>query len=176
MTRLAGERIALNTPIQGTAADIMKIAMIKTQLELIKNNIDAKIVLQIHDELVLECAPEHAEEAKKTVAEIAATQFTPGTSCEVVVGSFRPPMEKRQETLDLFEKLQSLCRQYDLGTLTPFESGGGSDSCYIQMAGVTSICGMGAIGGRQHSPEEFLDPKSIALRAKILVAYCWDSL
>ena len=65
MTRLAGERIALNTPIQGTAADIMKIAMIKTQLELIKNNIDAKIVLQIHDELVLECAPEHAEEAKK---------------------------------------------------------------------------------------------------------------
>ncbi len=64
MTRLAGERIALNTPIQGTAADIMKIAMIKTERALKKNNIDAKIVLQIHDELVLECSRKDAEKAK----------------------------------------------------------------------------------------------------------------
>lgn len=116
------------------------------------------------------------EEAKRTVAEIAATQFTPGTSCEAIFPSARPPMEKRQETLDLFEKLQSLCQKYELGTLAPFESGGGSDSCYIQMAGVTSICGMGAVGARQHSPEEYLIPQSVALRAKILVSYCWDSM
>ncbi len=64
MTRLAGERIALNTPIQGTAADIMKIAMIKTKKALKKNNINAEIVLQIHDELVLECAKSDMEKAK----------------------------------------------------------------------------------------------------------------
>ncbi|MBE7021462.1 MAG: DNA polymerase I [Ruminococcaceae bacterium] len=69
MTRLAGERMALNTPIQGTAADIMKIAMIKTERALKKNNINARIVLQIHDELVLECSPEDLERAKTILKE-----------------------------------------------------------------------------------------------------------
>ena len=67
MKRLSGERIALNTPIQGTAADIMKIAMIKTQKELQKLNLNAKIVLQIHDELVIETTKEDLQKVKEVL-------------------------------------------------------------------------------------------------------------
>jgi DNA polymerase I len=49
------EREAINAPIQGTAADIMKLAMIKVPPALKKNNLQAKLLLQVHDELVLEC-------------------------------------------------------------------------------------------------------------------------
>lgn len=55
MVRQFGARAAMNTPIQGTAADIMKIAMINVYKELQKNKLDAKIVLQVHDELIIEC-------------------------------------------------------------------------------------------------------------------------
>lgn len=54
----AGKRVAVNTPVQGTAADIMKLAMIKLHHELIAHNYQARILLQIHDELLIE-APEH---------------------------------------------------------------------------------------------------------------------
>ena len=65
MVREFGKRAAMNTPIQGTAADIMKIAMINVYNELEKENIDAKIILQVHDELILEVKKEEAEKAKK---------------------------------------------------------------------------------------------------------------
>jgi len=54
MQRQFGERIAMNTPIQGSAADIIKIAMIKVYKRLIKEALDAKLVLQVHDELIIE--------------------------------------------------------------------------------------------------------------------------
>ncbi|MBP3255019.1 MAG: DNA polymerase I [Clostridia bacterium] len=65
MVREFGKRAAMNTPIQGTAADIMKIAMINLDKELGKNNIDAKIVLQVHDELILEAKEADKEKAKE---------------------------------------------------------------------------------------------------------------
>lgn len=111
------------------------------------------------------------ENAKKTVEEIAKKSFILGTSCEATLLSTRPPMEKRPETLALVDKLLDVCNKYELGTLTPMEAGGGSDSCYTQAAGVTSICGMGASGGKQHTPNEFLNKDSIPLRAKILTAF-----
>ncbi len=61
--RSFGERVALNTPIQGTAADIIKIAMINTEENLKKAGLDAKIILQIHDEIILESSIEDKDKA-----------------------------------------------------------------------------------------------------------------
>ena len=65
MIREFGKRAAMNTPIQGTAADIMKIAMNRVHRELEKNKIDAKIILQVHDELIIEAKKEEAQKAKQ---------------------------------------------------------------------------------------------------------------
>ena len=111
------------------------------------------------------------EAATQEVENVANTAFVPGTSCEVTLLSKRPPMEHSEKTVQLLNKLLGVCHKYDLGTLTPFESGGGSDSCYTQIAGIPSICGMGASGGLQHTPKEFLNPASIPLRAKILAGF-----
>ena len=69
MIRKFGDRAAMNTPIQGTAADIMKIAMIKVYNELKRRNLKSKIVLQIHDELLIETLLEEIEEVKDILKE-----------------------------------------------------------------------------------------------------------
>jgi DNA polymerase-1 len=60
-----GERVAKNSPIQGTAADIIKIAMVNVYEELKKSNIDAHLIMQVHDELIIESHKNCAEQAKK---------------------------------------------------------------------------------------------------------------
>ena len=67
MIRQAGERMALNTPIQGTAADILKMAMVKLYKELTSRNLKSKILLQVHDELILNVVEEEVKEVKKLV-------------------------------------------------------------------------------------------------------------
>ena len=67
MVRQFGERAAMNTPIQGTAADIMKIAMINVYKRLIEEKLDAKIVLQVHDEMMIEAPLAEAEKVKEIV-------------------------------------------------------------------------------------------------------------
>jgi len=62
--RSFGERIAMNTPIQGSAADIIKIAMVNVYRELKKRNLKSRLILQVHDELIIEtCNEERAEVA-----------------------------------------------------------------------------------------------------------------
>ncbi|MEG2930954.1 MAG: DNA polymerase I, partial [Ruthenibacterium sp.] len=53
--RALGERMAMNTPIQGTAADIIKLAMVRVYRRLAAENLNAKLILQVHDELIVEC-------------------------------------------------------------------------------------------------------------------------
>ncbi|HMB68860.1 MAG TPA: DNA polymerase I [bacterium] len=66
-TRAFGERIAVNTPIQGTAADIMKLAMIRVQAALDDEGLEAALLLTVHDELVLECPKDEREAAGELV-------------------------------------------------------------------------------------------------------------
>lgn len=70
----------MNTPIQGTAADIMKIAMINVYKELKTRNLKSKIVLQVHDEMMIEAPIEESEEVKNIIKEkmeSAATLIVP---------------------------------------------------------------------------------------------------
>lgn len=69
MQRSFGERIAMNSPVQGTAADIMKIAMIRVDARLAKDNSNAKIVLQVHDELLIETPENEVEYVKRILQE-----------------------------------------------------------------------------------------------------------
>ena len=69
--RQGAERMALNTPIQGTAADLIKLAMIRVDQALRKNYPDAKLILQVHDELIVECPEQIAPE----VAELVSAQM-----------------------------------------------------------------------------------------------------
>ncbi|MBE6645257.1 MAG: DNA polymerase I [Ruminococcaceae bacterium] len=69
MQRAFGKRVAMNAPIQGTAADIMKLAMIKVYNRLSKEEPAAKIVMQVHDELIVEAPDESVENVKKILKE-----------------------------------------------------------------------------------------------------------
>ena len=61
MIRQSGERMALNTPIQGTSADIIKKAMVEIHKELKNNNLKSKLIIQVHDELVFDCVEEEKD-------------------------------------------------------------------------------------------------------------------
>ena len=69
MQRSFGERVAMNSPIQGTAADIMKIAMIRVDRALKKQGLQSKIVLQVHDELLIETRLEELNQVKTLLVE-----------------------------------------------------------------------------------------------------------
>ena len=69
MQRSFGERVAMNSPIQGTAADIIKIAMIRVWKRLKTENLKSRLILQVHDELLIETAKDEEEEVKKILEE-----------------------------------------------------------------------------------------------------------
>lgn len=69
MLRAFGERVARNMPIQGTAADIIKIAMVRVYNRLKDEKMDAKLILQVHDELIVEAPEEETEKAAKILCE-----------------------------------------------------------------------------------------------------------
>ena len=75
LIRSSGERMALNTPIQGTAADIMKKAMVDVYDELIKRGLKSKILLQVHDEIILNVINSELEEVKEIVKDKMENAF-----------------------------------------------------------------------------------------------------
>ncbi len=88
MQRSFGERIAMNSPIQGTAADIMKIAMLRVYRALKEENLCAKILLQIHDELLIEAPKEEASKVAELLQRemMAAANLRVPLSVEVKTG------------------------------------------------------------------------------------------
>ena len=68
-TRSFGERVALNMPIQGTAADIIKLAMVRVDARLRREGMKGRLILQVHDELIVECPEEEAERAAALLTE-----------------------------------------------------------------------------------------------------------
>lgn len=67
--RQFGERVALNTPIQGTAADIIKLAMVRVDNRLINEGLKSKLILQVHDELIVEAYKDEVEKVKQILSE-----------------------------------------------------------------------------------------------------------
>ncbi|WP_414713588.1 DNA polymerase I [Schnuerera sp.] len=68
--RSFGERIAMNTPIQGSAADIIKVAMVKVFKELKKRKLKSKLILQVHDELIVEAHKDEIDEVKNIIKDV----------------------------------------------------------------------------------------------------------
>lgn len=89
MQRSFGERVAMNSPIQGTAADIIKIAMINVEKKLEENNMRTRVVLQVHDELLLEAPYDEIEKASEILNEemVNAVSFSVNMVASVEQGN-----------------------------------------------------------------------------------------
>ena len=85
--REMAERMALNAPIQGSAADIIKVAMLGVECALADAGVSSRVVLQVHDELVLEIAPGEQEQVERIVREQMASAATLEVDLEVSVGA-----------------------------------------------------------------------------------------
>lgn len=89
MQRNFGERVAMNSPIQGTAADIIKIAMIRVNMELKKRKLKSRLILQIHDELLIEAHDSEVEEVKEILTKemMSAAKLSVPLSIDIHTGS-----------------------------------------------------------------------------------------
>jgi DNA polymerase-1 len=83
-----GERVAMNSPIQGSAADIIKLAMVNVEKKLREGGYDAKLIMQVHDELIIEANESCAEEVKELlVSEMEGAILLPvKLAAEVAIG------------------------------------------------------------------------------------------
>ena len=86
--RSFGERVALNMPVQGTAADVIKLAMVNVFRRLREEKLEARLILQVHDELLVECPESEAETVKKLLAEEMenAVHFSVPLTAEAHIG------------------------------------------------------------------------------------------
>ena len=64
-----GKRVALNMPVQGTAADIMKLAMVRVHRRLKREGLRARLLMQVHDELIVECPASEQEQVERLLTE-----------------------------------------------------------------------------------------------------------
>ena len=86
MRRQAAERTAINAPMQGTAADIIKRAMIAVDRYLAESGVDARMIMQVHDELVLEVAPAALDSVKAEVIKLMMAAADLSVPLEVGMG------------------------------------------------------------------------------------------
>ena len=86
MRQKAAERTAINAPMQGTSADLMKIAMIRVEAWIEEKKLDAKMIMQVHDELLFEVLEKDVEELKKGVKEIMENAMKLEVPLEVDLG------------------------------------------------------------------------------------------
>ncbi len=84
--RQYAERTAINAPMQGTAADIIKRAMITVDTWLTKNKIDARLIMQVHDELVFEIAEDQIDDAAAEIRQIMSNAAKLAVTLEVDIG------------------------------------------------------------------------------------------
>ena len=68
MVRSAAERTAINTPIQGTAADMIKLAMTGVEASLRRNKLQSRMILQVHDELILDVSRDEEQDVREVVS------------------------------------------------------------------------------------------------------------
>ena len=87
MIRNAGERIALNTPIQGTSADIIKKAMIEVDKNFKENNIKSKMILQVHDELIFDTLKEEKEKVCEIIESVMDADYNINVPLEIDIES-----------------------------------------------------------------------------------------
>lgn len=89
MQRNFGERVAMNSPIQGTAADIIKIAMVNVNMRLKREHMKSRMILQIHDELLIEASKDEVEQVKKILTEemMAAAKLTVPLEIDINIGN-----------------------------------------------------------------------------------------
>lgn len=87
MIRNAGERIALNTPIQGTSADIIKKAMIEVDKKFKENNIKSKMILQVHDELIFDTLKEEKEKVCEIIESVMDADYNINVPLEIDIES-----------------------------------------------------------------------------------------
>ena len=96
MMRAFGERVARNMPIQGTAADIIKIAMIKVYNRLQKENLNSSLISQVHDELIIEAADSEKEYIKTLLKEEMENACEMGVKLRADVGTGKTWYDAKQ--------------------------------------------------------------------------------
>ena len=89
MVRQLGERLAMNSPIQGSAADIIKLAMIAVYRKLRSEKLSSKLILQVHDELIVETAAEEKEAVISLLTECMENVMEMSVKLSVGVSSGR---------------------------------------------------------------------------------------
>jgi DNA polymerase-1 len=101
--REAAERMAINMPVQGTAADIIKVAMVNLQREIDRRGLKSRLILQVHDDLLLESPQEEAEQARSLLKEImsGAMQLSVPLKVDVKVGRNWGDMDVHGNSVDV---------------------------------------------------------------------------
>lgn len=114
--------------------------------------------------------PEYIENIQQTLQQIAAKQYVPDTKTTLQKVAGFAPMKRTAATEMLFETVQKTYEEMKLPKPHAMMVGGGSDSAYMVLAGVPTVCAMGVKGAYNHTPREYADTASLFERAKVLAA------